>query len=117
MTVSNSCGSLIDSTYISFKDCECKIVMPNAFTPNGDGKNELFGPNFKCANPKYLQMRIFNRWGEKIFETNDLYGQWDGKYKDSMQPAGVYVYYVEFVGLENNVEKSFKLMGSLTIIR
>ena len=117
VVVSNSCGSINASTTITFKDCECKIVMPNAFTPNGDTKNEMFGPNFKCSNPKYLMMRIFNRWGEKVFETNDLYGQWDGKYKGTAQPPGVYVYYVEFVGLENNVERTFKLMGSITVIR
>jgi gliding motility-associated-like protein len=91
--------------------------MPNAFTPNGDGINETFGPDFKCDNPKYLLMRIFNRWGEKVYETNDLNGQWDGRYKNTMQPPGVYVYYVEFVGMQNNEEKTYKMMGSVTIIR
>jgi gliding motility-associated-like protein len=117
VTVSNNCGLIIDSTHLSFKDCNCKIVMPNAFTPNADSKNETFGPNFKCTNPKYLLMRIFNRWGEKIFETNDLYGRWDGSYKNTQQPPGVYVYYVEFVGAENTTEKTTQLMGSVTLIR
>ena len=117
VSVSNNCGTVSGSTIIALKDCECRIVMPNAFTPNGDGKNETFGPNFNCANATYLLMRIFNRWGEKVFETNDLNGQWDGRYMETMQPPGVYVYYVYFVGKENNVEKSFKLMGSLALIR
>ena len=117
VNVSNNCGSLTASTIVSLRDCECRIVMPNAFTPNGDGKNELIGPDFKCDNAKYLLMRIFNRWGEKVFETTDLNGQWDGTYRGALQPSGVYVYYLEFVGLQNTEEKTFKLMGSITLIR
>jgi len=117
VVVSNSCGSETASATISSKDCNCQIVMPDAFTPNGDGVNDFFYPDFKCDNPKYLIMRIFNRWGEKVFETTDLYGQWDGRYRGSMQPPGVYVYYAEFVGLQNNVEKTYKLIGSVTLIR
>ena len=117
VTVSNNCGSATGSTTITLIDCNCRIVMPNAFTPNGDGINDYFGPNFDCNNPISLTMRIFNRWGEKVFETYDLYGQWDGTYKDVMQPAGVYLYYVDFTGQVNNADDSFKLMGSLTLIR
>jgi gliding motility-associated-like protein len=116
ITVTNSCGSENGSVTIAFRDCDCKIVMPNAFTPNGDLVNDTYGPDFKCDNPKYLMMRIFNRWGEKVYETTDLLGQWDGKYKGTMQPPGVYVYYVEFTGLQNNVEKTFKMIGSVTVI-
>jgi gliding motility-associated-like protein len=115
--VSNSCSSLNTSTIVSFKDCDCKVVMPNAFTPNGDGKNDYFLPEFDCADPKSLVIRIYDRWGEKIFETTDLNGGWDGTYKGAIQPSGVYIYYVEFVGYANNTEKDYKLMGSLTLIR
>ena len=117
VTVSNSCGLLTDSTVISVIDCNCRIYMPNAFTPNDDGINDLYGPEFKCADPKYMLMRIFNRWGEKVYETTDLYGQWDGRYKGTLQEPGVYVYYVEFVGYEDGIARNFKLVGSLTIIR
>jgi hypothetical protein len=47
----------------------------------------------------------------------DLLGQWDGRYKGDMQPSEVYMYYVEFTGVQNNTEKTVKLMGSLTLIR
>jgi len=46
-----------------------------------------------------------------------LNGQWDGTYKGAVQPSGVYMYYVEFVGYANNTEKNYKLMGTLTLIR
>jgi gliding motility-associated-like protein len=115
--VSNACGSITESATVTSKDCECRIVMPNAFTPNDDGKNDFFGPSYECADVKYLLLRIFNRWGEKLYETTDLNGQWDGRYKGTMQPPGVYVYYLEFIGEENNTEKNFKLMGGFTLIR
>jgi gliding motility-associated-like protein len=115
--VSNNCGSLNTSTIVSFKDCDCRVVMPNAFTPNGDGKNDYFLPEFDCADPKSLVIRIYDRWGEKVFETTDLNGQWDGTYKGAIQPSGVYMYYVEFVGYANNTEKDYKLMGTLTLMR
>jgi gliding motility-associated-like protein len=117
VVVSNNCGSVIGSTTLNLIDCECRIVVPNAFTPNGDGVNDYFYPDFDCNNPISLSMRIFNRWGELVYETSDLYGQWDGTYKGTLQPAGVYVYYVEFNGMTNNTQKSYKLMGSLTLIR
>jgi gliding motility-associated-like protein len=117
VTVSNSCGSLTESSTITFNDCDCRIVMPNAFTPNGDGNNDLFGSDFKCDNAKFFDMSIFNRWGERVFQTNDLYGTWDGKYKGVMQEPGVYVYYANFVGLDHGKEKTFKMKGSVTLIR
>ncbi|MCW3124428.1 MAG: hypothetical protein JWO03_86 [Bacteroidetes bacterium] len=116
VTVSNSCGSLTESSTITFHDCDCRIVMPNAFTPNSDGINDFFEANFACE-AKLFQMRIFDRWGEKVFETTDLYGKWDGKYKGVLQEPGVYVYVADFVGMDHNGERTFKLKGSVTLIR
>ena len=117
VTVSNNCGSSTATSSVSFKDCECRIYMPDAFTPNGDGVNDEIGLHYDCPNASYLSLRIFNRWGEKIYETNDLLGQWDGKYRGTAQPSGVYVYSLDFVGMENNKQKTFHLFGSLTLIR
>ena len=117
VSVSNNCSSTTASTIIEFKGCNCAIAMPNAFSPNGDGSNDMFSPEFNCENPKSLSMRIFNRWGDKVFETNELSGKWDGRYKGLLQPYEVYVYYVEFIGLENNTEKTFKLIGNVTLLR
>ena len=68
------------------------IFVPNTFTPNGDGKNDVFK-----AYGNYLQklnMKVFNQWGEKVYETSDVTGGWDGTYKGSQAPVGVYVYVV-----------------------
>jgi gliding motility-associated-like protein len=71
------------------------LYVPNAFTPNGNGTNdtwEIFG-NKKTW--KFVHILIFNRWGEKMFESNDINFQWDGTYKGTLQEPNVYVYVLD----------------------
>ena len=67
--------------------------MPNVFTPNGDGKNEvlLVYGNYITK----LDMRVFNQWGEQLFATDTKSKGWDGTHKGKPQPTGVYVYVIE----------------------
>jgi gliding motility-associated-like protein len=88
------------------------IFWPNAFTPNGDGNNDVYLPG--GSNIKLIVWRIFNRWGEKVFDSNSQFSGWDGKYKGTPQPPNVYVYYAE-VTFMNNTTQKFK--GSVTLIR
>jgi gliding motility-associated-like protein len=117
VTVSNNCGSIVASTVISVAECECRIVMPNAFTPNGDGVNDVFAPSYLCNTAKYLHITIYNRWGEKVYDGNDLTGGWDGYYRGTPQPPGVYIYLADFAGVVDHKERVFHLKGSLTVIR
>jgi gliding motility-associated-like protein len=73
---------------------EFNFYVPNAFTPNQDGKNESF--NAKGQGFDVYQMNIFNRWGQLVFTTNSLTNGWDGTYKDNdeLVPIDVYVYEV-----------------------
>ncbi|MEP7255482.1 MAG: gliding motility-associated C-terminal domain-containing protein [Ferruginibacter sp.] len=83
-----------DSITLIRKDC-IFIGIPNAFTPNGDGKNDVFKPTIYQAVQKFSFI-IFNRYGEKIFETRDYGAGWDGRYKGKDQPTGSYVYHIKF---------------------
>ncbi len=74
--------------------------MPNAFTPNGDGKNDdFFGKGFLYGVTNF-KMQIWNRWGEMVFETNNPDDKWNGERRNSggMSPEGVYIYVVTFTG-------------------
>jgi len=71
------------------------ISIPNAFTPNGDGLNDLFRPVITQEITLY-QMTVLNRYGQKLFESNDPRRGWDGRFKGKLQPAGVYVYRILF---------------------
>lgn len=112
VNVSNACGSKRDSIEI-LKKCEFEIYMPNAFTPNGDGLNDYFGVSGYNTN-RLIKLKIYNRWGQLIFETNDINKRWDGSYKKLPQPVGIYIYYAE---MENLNGKWITKRGVVTLIR
>lgn len=76
------------------------IYIPNAFTPNGDGLNDAFGGIGEGITE--YNMQIFNRWGNLIFESNDMKNQWDGNYNNEIAPMGVYVYKISAKGPSAN---------------
>ncbi|HAO47562.1 MAG TPA: gliding motility-associated C-terminal domain-containing protein [Ferruginibacter sp.] len=94
-----------DSITVTRANC-VPIAIPNAFTPNGDGLNDVFRPTIN-QEVKRFYFTVFNRYGEKIFETHEYGKGWDGKYKGKDQPAGSYVYLIRFTNIfgwspENN---------------
>ena len=88
------------------------IFWPNAFSPNGDGNNDIFWPF--GSGVKQIDWQMFNRWGEKVFESNNFNYGCDGTYQGKPLPMGVYVYTAKVV-LMNNVDRKYK--GSVTLIR
>jgi gliding motility-associated-like protein len=90
------------------------IFVPDAFTPDNAGPNEnnTFKPY--VINNKTYEMLIFNRWGEKMYETTDLTKGWDGNYKGQPAQDGVYVYKMMVTSLEDKV---FHYNGTFTLIR
>jgi len=95
---------------------DCYTDVPNAFTPNGDGTNDYFLPRqFLSEGVKAFTLTIFNRWGEKVFETTNIDGRgWDGKLNGKEQPVGVYVYIIDVV-YKNKASEHYE--GNVTLIR
>ncbi len=91
------------------------IHMPNAFTPNNDGYNDSFGPVniFTDESADYLFV-IYNRWGEKVFETTGINNSWDGQYKNQPSPLGVYVYLIHYISPEG---LKFEKKGTVTLLK
>ncbi len=90
------------------------IFIPNAFTPNGDGQNDTWQLFGNMASMKQADVKVFNRWGEKVFESNDLNFQWDGTYKGEKVYPGVYTYVAKFVWINNHSDNNYK--GSITVL-
>jgi gliding motility-associated-like protein len=111
ITTDNGCKAY-DSVYIRVY-YETKVYMPNAFTPNGDGKNDTYGPEW-YHEFEVAYFRIFNRWGEMIFETTDPNHHWDGTVDGIPQPIGSYVYILRGWG---NRDEAFFQQGQFTLIR
>lgn len=91
---------------------EAVVHIPTAFTPNGDGRNDFFGPIGKV--PEGYSMQIYNRNGELVFRSKSLYDRWDGVFRGKAQPGGVFVYYIKYVDLQN---KTHQEKGTLVLIR
>ncbi|MEZ4929565.1 MAG: gliding motility-associated C-terminal domain-containing protein, partial [Chitinophagales bacterium] len=96
------------------KSCpENGILAPNIITPNGDMHND----EFYIKNPNELEIdyyRIFNRWGELVFETYDPNGKWDGTFRNQICNPGVYVYYVQAKCFDKT---PFMKKGNITILK
>jgi gliding motility-associated-like protein len=88
------------------------VVMPTAFSPNGDNNNDVYEPFVPNANADILTFQVFDRWGKLLH--NDATTMWDGKFKGKEQPVGTYVYVVEYVDLLNRQEL---LKGHFNLIR
>lgn len=94
LTVTNSCGSSNVKKNVIVEKCLC--LFPNAFTPNSDNKNDVF----KITNGfglKDFRLAIFNRYGEKVFETNDPLKGWDGSYKNQKQEEGAFTWHCIYI--------------------
>ena len=85
--------------------------MPNAFTPNGDGVNDYFGPAGKV--PDSYQMQIFNRNGEIVFRSSSMSNRWDGRYKGKPEDPNVFVYTITAKTICGTVNKK----GTVVLLR
>jgi gliding motility-associated-like protein len=86
--------------------------VPNAFTPNNDGKNDCFGIQHWGAVSR-LSFMIYNRWGEVVFQTRDASQCWDGRFKGALLPTGTFVYLIEADTPCGQVQRK----GTVTLIR
>lgn len=97
-------------TVVVLKDA--LVNIPTGFTPNGDGLNDYFGPLGKV--PEGYLLQVFDRNGNVIFKSTSLNQRWNGYYKGSMQPSGVFIYLVDYKDLQN---KPHQQKGTFVLIR
>jgi gliding motility-associated-like protein len=90
----------------------CTVSFPTAFTPNGDGKNDVFRPIFTGFH-RFHAFRIANRWGQVIFQSNDSRPEWDGTYNGVPQDMDAYFYYIKYDCGGRTIEES----GTVTLVR
>jgi len=91
------------------------IFIPNVFTPNNDGKNDFFQIFGNLPALKYIHVMIFDRIGEKVFESEDINFKWDGTFKGQLLPPTVYVYTFRAVFDDDHTDKLYN--GSVTLLR
>lgn len=110
------CGVWTDTFNLSYENCDCELVMANAFTPNGDGLNDRLAIKSACSNFDY-DIEVFNRWGILVFRNNAVDDFWDGRFNGEQVPGGVFIYRITYRSEINgrSIEK-FK-QGTIRVYR
>ncbi len=114
ITAQNGCGTDTAQMNIVFEACPCTLILPNAFTPNGDGVNDNFRPLHACDMTDY-NMTIFNRYGEKIYFSKDPLEGWNGRARTDKPLPGAYVWMVNYIKPSN--KQLVQKQGSVLLLR
>lgn len=114
--VSNICNEeASDEINITYSGCDNCILAPTAFSPNGDGLNDKYVVLSNCMLKSYA-LKIYNRWGQLVFQSYSPDDSWDGNVNDTPAELGVYFYHLKAVPILNEVETTEK-KGDITLIR
>ena len=98
VSVRNACDEVWDSCEVFYEDCRQVIWVPNAFTPNEDGVNDIFKPYLENVNAYHLY--IFDRWGELIFESQNINQGWNGYYKGKKAAVDSYTWRIDYINFD-----------------
>ena len=112
----NECEEVSASVLISA--CEvCRVYVPNAFSPDGDGVNDSFAPFADCLIENF-SIKVFDRWGNLIFEGADADRGWNGlANKGELVSGGVYIWMMDFTMSENEAAKQYSLSGDVLLVK
>ena len=114
VTVSNKCGTASDDVVLEFLPYVCDIFIPNAFSPNGDGNNDVFQPS---GNVEVLSMMIFDRWGAKVYQSTPLELAWDGTVQNEPAQGGHYYFVIRYLLPTNGTSVPLISSGEVYLIR
>jgi gliding motility-associated-like protein len=112
LVVTNDCGTARDEKRIT--EGICVMYFPSGFSPNKDGKNDIFS-GISQGRLAFYRLRVFNRWGQQIFESTNILKGWDGNFNGLPQPTGTYVWYAEYETARSGGRKTQQ--GTVMLIR
>ena len=113
VTVTQGNCSATASVMVKYEGCPCHVLIPTAFSPNNDSRNDQFGVTLSCDIQSFKLM-IYNRWGNQVFYSEDVNEKWDGTSKGIMLDGDVFNYYAEFKDGEG---KMYYYKGTVTLVR
>ncbi|SHF46631.1 T9SS type B sorting domain-containing protein [Flavisolibacter ginsengisoli] len=112
VTDSFGCESKATKPIIIYSSCY--LAVPNAFTPNNDGKNDVLKV-LNAIKTEKLEFNVYNRWGQLVYKTNNWKTGWDGKVNGTPQGSGVYVWFLKYT--DRDTKETRVLRGTATLIR
>jgi gliding motility-associated-like protein len=116
MLIQRTDKGCIDSVvkYIEIRE-DFNVFIPNTFTPNGDGNNDVFNVKGLGLKVTGFSMELFDRWGHSMFSTKDIAKGWDGTVKGQPAQDGVYIYKILAVGANGEGRKEY--VGHVTLMK
>ena len=118
ISATNKCGTVNSTIYIFTRDCDPDIYFPNAFTPNGDGINDIFLPIPLSVDIYESKLLIFSRFGQVIYDVDDMNIGWDGTSKGNMCDVGSYVWMISYRHYQDGINLSTTTrIGNITLLR
>jgi large repetitive protein len=111
ITATNTCDSVTVGKTI--QKGICSLILSTAFSPNGVGQDDIFRIKYHFETRQFA-FTIFNRWGEKIFQSNDIRKGWDGRYQGQLQPAGGNSWLISHTDMDNRLQQAH---GTVLLIR
>ncbi|MBS1569531.1 MAG: gliding motility-associated C-terminal domain-containing protein [Bacteroidetes bacterium] len=116
VAVEGMCIQAADTIVISEGQCKPTVYIPNAFTPDGDGINDLFIPMVDGPIGSW-DFRVFNRWGQCIFTSSTPNGAWDGTFQAMESPVGVYAWTLHYTSVTDEGVIQVRRTGSVSLVR
>jgi gliding motility-associated-like protein len=113
LMATNGCGTDSAHVHVVFYPCGSCLLVPNAFSPDGDGINDLFRPVSVCPVAEF-HMEIYDRWGAVVCEVSDIARGWDGTRAGERMPPGVYPYVIRFTPGERREPEVYR--GTVVIV-
>ncbi|WP_162903172.1 gliding motility-associated C-terminal domain-containing protein [Taibaiella koreensis] len=115
LRATNHCGTAADKIHIDYIDCKYCLFVPNAFTPNGDGRNDRFVVKAACPF-RTINLQVFNRYGQRLFTSLSLDKTWDGTFNGQPVEQGDYFYVIDAAYL-NPGDGPARTRGTVTVLR
>lgn len=114
VSATHECGVLTDTARL--QRCECPVWVPTAFKPDGNAQNDQFAPQFDCSLLKY-EFRVFDRWGQEVFFSEDPNTSWDGTVNGQRAQIGQYAWQLVYTAIHEGQEVKADKSGSVTLLR
>ncbi len=114
--LTNDCGTVSSTINVSYANCgNCEVYIPNAITPNGDGINDVLQV-FSDCDLQQFSISIFDRWGGKLYNSDNMQNAWNGRVDDQLLSPGVYIYVAQYQVQELGEVFFRTIAGDVTII-
>ena len=115
--VTDSLGCMASDTVL-VKACSGNVFVPNAFSPNGDGRNDIFSVSASPDDISDVTIQVYSRWGDKVFESNNSLAGWDGIKQGVICPADSYVWIITYKAKSGSSSgKAVTLRGTVELVR